>query len=276
MDELTDACANHTSGDNPDWFTALALPGTRLESLPLLHRLMCARLVAGLHARGASVSMLLRFCLADELVDTLDQRAFECALEPALVTSRVELRPPLHADLESLWKSWASPTIGPLWRGRGSMPAWDEFPSELWAGVDSQMIVEFEGEPQGLVVCYARNPVQQYAHFGFCGLDGARDEPGLIFDGALAMIQGLFENRPFRKLILEVPSYNAWLVDGLPGSNPACKATLRDHVFAKGRWWDVHLIEVWREEWDVFVRPLLRDPKEVVEELLVMRKEQLV
>ena len=254
--------------DQPQWFLDLSVPDTRLDSMPLLHRLMCERLVSGLHRNGASVGILHQCQTTGDLLATIDQPAFEPADQSAFQTSRIQLRPPLQSDLEPLWKSWASPTIGPLWRGRGAMPAWDDFPAELWAGVDSQMIVDFEGEPQGLVVCYGRNPVQQYAHFGFCGCEGARDEPGLIFDGALTMIQGLFENRPFRKLILEVPVYNSWLIDGLPGSGESCSATLADHVFAKGSWWDVNLLELWREEWEVFLSPLLLPPAEVVAELL--------
>ncbi len=75
----------------------------------------------------------------------------------------------------------------------------------------------------------------------------------------------LFEDRPLRKVLLEVPEYNGWMVDGIVPCTSI--PTLREHTFHAGRWWNTFIVEMTRREFSV----ILRMDQHTTEQLLSIR-----
>ena len=156
---------------------------------------------------------------------------------------RVRLRPIDEQDLPGIYRRWCDSDTGAAWIARGSTPSWQEFPNALWSGVDSAFIGEelTHANSVALVVSYGYDANSLCVFVGVLAL-GERDDVALGTESILELIRKLFNDRPVRRVILEVPEYNWWLVDGIVDPGPI--ATLKLHQFHRGQWWDVALVPI--------------------------------
>jgi len=161
-----------------------------------------------------------------------------------------QLRPLQQQDLPALYESWCDPELGASWIARGSTPSWDTFPMALWDGVDVAFAVEslVSHELLGLVVSYAYNASSASTFVGI--LRTKQDDmrsPGSVLVGWLNFVDKLFSDRPLRKVVHELPEYNLGLWAGVGPVNDS--PALTQHVFHRGRWWDVWLCELYRDRY---------------------------
>jgi RimJ/RimL family protein N-acetyltransferase/acyl carrier protein len=167
--------------------------------------------------------------------------------EPLLATRRVRLArvSPHHVGL--LYEMATDPRTGFRWRFRGATPSPDEFTTTLWEGVLAQFVMEETSSSRliGQVVAYDAQPGNGHCHVAFLS-DDAATGTGLALEGAGLFVAYLFQHWPFRKLYAEVPDFTLSSFAGGLGRYFELEGTLREHAFFGGRWWDVHIIAVYR------------------------------
>ncbi len=135
------------------------------------------------------------------------------------------------------------------WRYRGSMPSFTAFEQSLYAGVLCQFAVcpnDEVGKIVGLTVAYNGSPQDE-----FCYLAAVADKaigPGTVEAVAL-FVRYLFRYWPFRKIYLEslefnVSQYASAVRLGLFRE----EGRLREHHYFDGRYWDLVLYALYRED----------------------------
>lgn len=252
--EIDRRAALELGGDPPRWLVALTRHDLVLEDLPLTDRLLCRSVVSLLPRGGLNFGVISNARTSGQLTAPLLSASIDPSHASVMESMLGQLRPPTEEDLPALWQMWADQVTGPAWRGRGSVPSWQEFPAALWEGVDSQFVVTGDdGRVAGLVCSYGWSREQQWVHLAIVGAREARGHAHVL-RATVAFLWKLVQDRPIRKVIFETPSYNEWLLDGLPIRGP--HARLVDHVYARGRWWDSLLVELWRDDIVDTLRPL--------------------
>jgi RimJ/RimL family protein N-acetyltransferase/acyl carrier protein len=174
----------------------------------------------------------------------------------ALSTPHVLFHLPGPDDMPFLYWLATDETTGWRWRYRGRVPTPDAFVEGLWSGVVTQFVVRRRGsnEPIGQVVLYDADHENGFAHLA------AVFAPPVVRTGSparstIAFIRYVFDQWPLRKLYLEVPEFNLPLIGSAVGGILREEGRLRRHDFSGGRYWDKHLLAVYRE--DVDASPLV-------------------
>jgi hypothetical protein len=233
--------------------------GTRLDEMPVFHRLAVTRWLSDAFARPVDVGIVRQLdTLGDawvwmrDVADAGEQlRQDEPGSGPgAGVTSRVRLRPVIpERDVIPLYEAAFEPANATRWRFRGRTVPIDHFAASLFDGVLAQYMVEMRdtGAMVGLVTAYDENTSGLHCKVAFirCGQRFPGDA-GATFEGVMTFITHIFRTFPFRKVFAEVPEPNI----GLYSEGFAeIEGTLREYLFHDGQFVDLHVVSFTREVW---------------------------
>jgi len=81
---------------------------------------------------------------------------------------------------------------------------------------------------------------------------------GLGIEALGLFINYLFDTFPLRKLYGEVPGFNLESFVSARGRIFREEGRQRDHEWMFGRYWDLVIVAVWRDDWEVSGQPLVR------------------
>jgi RimJ/RimL family protein N-acetyltransferase len=144
-----------------------------------------------------------------------------------------------------------SEELGALWRCRGTTPSPEAWAQGISAGVLAQFLVvrRSDGVPIGVVTCYRADFENQHAYLAAAKF--TRDERAThLLEGTILFIDYVLRCWNFRKLYLEVNGFNLPQLQSGIGRLLKEEGRLVAHVFFDGRYWDQHLVSLWRADWE--------------------------
>lgn len=170
---------------------------------------------------------------------------------PPSVTRNLRLRPVQAGDYALLNETMLSPGYLHGWRYRGSTPSPEDFVRSLWSGVLCQFIAERRTDrtPVGLVSAYNANHRHRFAYLSLLSFPRYRGT-GLLFEAVGAFIDYLFRTWEFRKLYSEVLSCNLPQFSSALGRYAVEEACLSRHEWHDGKFLSLHVLAVYREDWE--------------------------
>jgi RimJ/RimL family protein N-acetyltransferase len=177
-------------------------------------------------------------------------------------TERVKLRPIRPGDYPALYEASLDPRSSFRWRFRGATPGPEEFHQQLFGGVTAQYaVVDLDDEVlYGLVTAYQHRPEVGTCFFAFqrCAPEGT-GSGGEMVAGAFLFVDYLFTTFRLRKLYVELPEYNRYLVDGLVGSLLRQEGCLEEYFWHDDRYWSMLLLSMQRGAWEDVARATFED-----------------
>lgn len=168
-------------------------------------------------------------------------------------TSRgLRLRPVTEDDMPFLFRLFADPDRCHLWMRcrdvfdeREFYHAWAAWTAERIA---AKFLIEREGERLGLVYEYRRTVEDGHTKVATL-LDEACVGAGYGAIATALLVEWLFRSQPFRKVYMEVYEYNPEVAAMLRKAGFETEAVLKEDRFRDGRYWDLHVLAVYRENW---------------------------
>lgn len=169
---------------------------------------------------------------------------------PPLVGRRVRLRAIVPADYEFLY-ALATSEHAYRWRYRGVTPSPEGFAQLLWHQTLAQFIVERRenGQRLGQVSAFDANERNGFCHIAMM-LDPNLTGTGWALEAGALFINYLFSLWNFRKLYGEVLESNFGDFASGAGSWFRVEGRLTQHEFYAGRYWDLLLLALHREDWE--------------------------
>ena len=153
-------------------------------------------------------------------------------------------------DYPALYRMACDPARCFRWRFRGATPSPKEFEIALWEGVLAQFVIESTGDGRllGLVVAYGANLRNGHAHIAIA-LDPGCWSQGWPLEGLALFVDYVFRQWNVRKLYAEVAGFNFERIAS--GFDRYCceEGRLVEHEWHDGRYWDLHFLAVWRDQW---------------------------
>jgi RimJ/RimL family protein N-acetyltransferase len=167
-----------------------------------------------------------------------------------LAGRRVRLRAVLASDYDFLFQLAVDERTAPHWRYRGAPPRPEAFIGELWDGVLTQFIVERKDQRERLGLVTAYEPL---ARDGHCKIAAIFRPDTRIWplEAVFLFVNYLFAEFGFRKLYGEVIEYNLDAFASAIGRWLETEGVLRGHELHAGRYWDVHILALWRERFEL-------------------------
>jgi RimJ/RimL family protein N-acetyltransferase len=161
----------------------------------------------------------------------------------------VSLVPIAPQYMEFLYQLATNEENGFRWLLAGMVPPADVFQQNLWKGVMTQfvVVVRSNSAPIGVVIAY--NPEINHG-FAYLGADFAPhvQGAGIAIEAVELFVEYMFSTYNLRKLYLEVPEYNLGaMVNGVGGILRE-EGILREHTYYRGRYWDRHLLALYRDQ----------------------------
>lgn len=168
----------------------------------------------------------------------------------ALESRHARLREVSMADYEMLYRMVTLAEATSRWRFRGTTPSPEDFRSLLWRGVVGQFIIESRDShvPVGLVTAFDADFPNGVVHLAVL-LGSEAQGKGWPIEGVILFLDYIFSHWPFRKIYAESIAFNA--ATYLRGSRKLFteEGCLRDHEYYRGRYWDVHVLALYRAVW---------------------------
>jgi RimJ/RimL family protein N-acetyltransferase len=229
---------------------------SRIEEMPVSQRLMITRWLSEIFVQPTDLDIVRQY---DTLGDAWDWVNSELSRGETLreqvddhtgtETGRVALRPVLDRDVMPLYAAAFDPATAGAWRYRGQTISINQFGQQLFEGVQAQFMVDLKSAQAaiGLVSAYDHNPWGLHCKVAFirCG-ERFPGDAGAMFEGVMLFISFLFSTFPYRKIFAEIPEYNMGLYsDGFADR----EGVLRDYLFYKGQFVDMHIVSFSREAW---------------------------
>lgn len=170
----------------------------------------------------------------------------------------VSLYPVGPADYDMLRRAEISDDLGVSWRLSGSTPSPEAYVQSLWAGVLAQFLVVTNRDSRvlGLVAAYNADLSSGTCYVAFARFDTKDKSPAMV-EGIVLFVDHLFSNWTFRKLYGESAGYNLGQLQTPIQRLLVEEGRLRDHVYAGGRYWDLHILALYRSTWDEWRSRLL-------------------
>jgi RimJ/RimL family protein N-acetyltransferase len=167
-----------------------------------------------------------------------------------LTGRRVRLRAVLTSDYDFLFQLAIDERTAPHWRYRGAPPRPEAFVGELWDGVLTQFIVERKdrSERLGLVTAYDARARDGHCHIATLFRPDTRVWP---LEAVFLFVNYLFAEFGFRKLYGEVIDYNLDPFASTIGRWLEHEGVLKGHELHAGQYWDVHVVALWRERFEL-------------------------
>jgi acyl carrier protein len=163
----------------------------------------------------------------------------------------LRLRPVLPNDYPYLYHLAVGTGESYRWRFRGAQPSFEEFVSaQLRQSVFCHFMVEAHSlqRPVGYAVCYAADIRSSRAYIGIQGSPELASR-GLLIDAGRMLIDYLFTEFEFRKLYAECPGFVFDSFLSALGRAFIEEGRLRNHERFRGRWWDLHILALYRDTW---------------------------
>lgn len=168
-----------------------------------------------------------------------------------LVGRRVRLRPVQPSDYEYLYALATDDEVSHRWRFRGTTPSPDAFVQLLWQHSVVQFVVEHKesGRRIGHLSAFNADDRNGWCHIGVV-IDPALSRTGWALESIALFLNHLFVTFGFRKLYGEVlePAF-ADLASGA-GRWFRVEGRLERHEFFAGRYWDLVVLALYREDWE--------------------------
>jgi len=172
--------------------------------------------------------------------------------DAVLVGRHASLRAIASSDIDWLREAETASPHSLRWRLAGEMIAPDRYPSSLFDGVLATFV--FEGSKagcRGLVSAYSADTRNGFAYVAVSRLESGSSALAnalVAADGFRLFVDYLFQGWPFRKLYLECAQFNIGQFGKMLGSLRS-EGCLVDHVFLDGRYWDLMIYSILRDEW---------------------------
>ncbi|CAN5732722.1 spermidine N1-acetyltransferase [soil metagenome] len=169
---------------------------------------------------------------------------------PSLSGRRAQLRPLHQSDFDFLYQLAGDEEVGFRWRTRGLTPAPYTFLSLLWNGVDVQFVVVDSRTERlvGLVSAYGADTNAGHVRVAMMVAPDVM-RSGWIVEAAILFIDYLFAVLNLRKIYFDVPGFNYETSLGRLGRLFRTEGTLVDHNYYAGRYWDQHILALYRDDW---------------------------
>ena len=180
-----------------------------------------------------------------------DENGLELPLVPPLLSSeRLRLREVRPDDYPFLYHLAASPSESHLWRFRGAQPSYEEFAQTVKRGVFVQFLIVSKRNQDrlGLVSCYNADFRNRNAYIAMQGSPDLPDRSWIMEAGRL-FVDYLFGCFDFEKLYAEAPAFTFDRFRAGLGKFFAEEGRLRGHERFMGRWWDLHILALYRSTW---------------------------
>ena len=177
---------------------------------------------------------------------------------PALLEGRwVKLTPVGSKDLGFLYKLATDPATGFRWRLRGAVPPPETFEKVVWQSVLTQFIIvsKARNEPIGNVVGYNANPNAGHVAVGIVATPEVVGK-GFVLEAFYLFLTHLFAVYSFRKVYLELPSYNLPQFASAEGVLLEREGMLKENDYYGGKYWDSYIFAIWRARWEEFTAQL--------------------
>jgi RimJ/RimL family protein N-acetyltransferase len=165
------------------------------------------------------------------------------------------LRPIIPADYQFLYELTISEDIGYRWRYYGPFPTYESFVQSFQRNDNPQFVVVQSAQTEsgqrgyaGWVMSYKFDPANGTAYIGviiaqpFIGSGIGIEAAGLFLDY-------LFRYWNLRKIYSEAPEYTFRSYRSGLGKVFREEGVLLGHRYYDGRFWDEHIIAVYREDW---------------------------
>lgn len=188
------------------------------------------------------------------------QAAPERAVRGSTVLHDVALRPLQPADYGAIYQASLDPTDSFRWRYRGRTPSPEAFQDTLFADVLAQYaaVENPSGALLGLVSAYAYRP-----ELRSCYLAALRTPQtvqaasgGEMILACHLLLDYLFANFDLRRVYLEVPEFNEYLVRGLDGSLLHLECRMSEQYWYGGQYWDMLTYYISRDVWSKYANDL--------------------
>lgn len=178
-------------------------------------------------------------------------------LAPALRGRRVLLRAVLPADFEFLYRLNLESDIAVRWRHRGATPSPEQFIATLWQGVVAQYIIEelATSQPIGQVYLH-RVDTGNATGYAAVAVLGSFARRGFALEAGGLFLDHVFKVWNLRKIYAESLDFNYSNFATGAGRYFREEGRLGEHEYHDGRYWDLVILALYREEW-MNIRPLL-------------------
>lgn len=172
----------------------------------------------------------------------------------------VRLRTIVPSDYQFIRELETDPRALVRFRQRGVSLSPEGHVQSLWRGVLCQFLVVSvtDDRPLGLVASYGADFRNGLSHIAIIVRPEIQGK-GPAMEGMRIFIDYLFAVFPFRKLTAEVIEFNLAQFAGGEGRVFETEGVLKGQEFHDGRYWDIHLLAVYRDQWTQF---LARSPLE--------------
>ena len=167
---------------------------------------------------------------------------------PVLEGQAFRLVRPAPDDIGYLYGLAADPDTGFRWRYRGSVPSFERFSSEFWAGVLVQLVARRiqDDQPVGHVVAYGGDMSMGHTFLGAV-FQPEYTGTGLAAQAVAVFVRYLFKTFPLRKIYIEVPGFNFAQMASGEGILFHVEGALKEHDYYDGRYWDKYYCAIYRE-----------------------------
>jgi RimJ/RimL family protein N-acetyltransferase len=182
----------------------------------------------------------------------------EVPAPPVLSSRRVRLRPVTPNDYAYLYTLLTDDEIAYRWRYRGATPSPDALAQSLWQGTLAHFVIERRATNQmiGYASAFDANERNGWCHLGLV-LDPGLHGSGWSLEAGALFVDYLFRVFAMRKLYGEVlePAY----ADFASGAGRVFRVEGRfgRHEFYAGRYWDLIILAVYRDDWEAIGGPEL-------------------
>ena len=196
------------------------------------------------------------------LTDRDESTSYGLCGEDYLQGREVRLRTILPSDYQFLRELETNSCALVRFRQRGLSLSPESHLQSLWRGVLCQFLVTsvLDGHPLGLVTSYGADFRNGRSYIAVIVRPEIQNR-GPAMEAMRIFIDYLFAVFPLRKLMAEVIEFNWLQFSGGEGRVFATEGILKGHEFHAGRYWDVYLLAVYRDQWTQF---LARPPLERV------------
>ena len=169
---------------------------------------------------------------------------------PPLASRRVVLRPVDDGDVPFLYDLMAAPEAGAKVRFGGATPSPEQVSRAMWDSVLAQFVVSSRRtqEPIGLFVVASPNFRDGFAYLSAIARPDLHGS-GRMVEGVMVGTNYAFATWPFRKLYMEVASFNLTPFRSALDRYLVEEGRLRDHVFYADAYHDVHILAIYRQTW---------------------------
>lgn len=164
-------------------------------------------------------------------------------------TPRTELRPPGPDDLPYLHYLLSHPQVGPHVRFRGTAIDPSTMTSHLYQGMlGMQMVISRQRKiPLGLLMLHDGSELDGYAQLSAVA-EPATVGSGVVLEAAIAFLRHAFDTWPLRKVYINATESTLNKYKSVTRRFAHLEGVLRSHAYADGRFQDVTVLAIYRDE----------------------------